>query len=124
MKHRFLCDLGPSFETFSTAHHVIKPRPSFHNLLSQTESHKLFFRFVNGIVVRPVAFNAQASNSFTSSSRRASTHRGRGNCFSGSGRGCRSPHCQLCRKDVHYATQCPDLSTFAHRGPSIDANLA
>lgn len=30
----------------------------------------------------------------------------------------------MCRKDGHYASQCPDLSTFANCSPIIDANLA
>ncbi|GJT36025.1 disease resistance TIR-NBS-LRR class family protein [Tanacetum coccineum] len=40
------------------------------------------------------------------------------------GRGRRLPHCQLCRKDGHYANECLDLASFASRAPSIDANLA
>lgn len=31
--HWFLCGLGPSFETFSIAHRVVKPRPPFRDLL-------------------------------------------------------------------------------------------
>lgn len=37
---------------------------------------------------------------------------------------CRSPHCQLCRKEGYYATQCPDLSSFETQSPQADANLA
>ena len=34
------------------------------------------------------------------------------------------PHCQLCRKEGHYTSSCPNLSTFAQHGPVLDANLA
>ncbi|GJY58673.1 zinc finger, CCHC-type containing LTR copia-type gag-polypeptide, partial [Tanacetum coccineum] len=41
------------------------------------------------------------------------------------GRGYRRlPQCQLCGKEGHYATKCPDLNTFASRPAAIDANLA
>nr|GEY50376.1 putative zinc finger, CCHC-type, Gag-polypeptide of LTR copia-type [Tanacetum cinerariifolium] len=36
----------------------------------------------------------------------------------------RLPRCQLCDKEGHYATKCPDLNTFASRPAAIDANLA
>ncbi|GKE73089.1 zinc finger, CCHC-type containing LTR copia-type gag-polypeptide [Tanacetum coccineum] len=46
--HWFLCGLGSSFETFSTTQRLIRPRPSFHDLVSQAENHELFLQTVNG----------------------------------------------------------------------------
>ncbi|KAJ9552360.1 hypothetical protein OSB04_016405 [Centaurea solstitialis] len=123
--HWFLCGLGPSFETFSTAHRAVKPRPGFRDLLSQAEGHELFLKSVHGSSTSHVAFTAESGRSYTPSNRRNSGRGGRGGGRSGGrGRGRRLPHCQLCRQDGHYANRCPDLNTFAQRGPSIDANLA
>lgn len=136
--HWFLCGLGPSFETFSTAQRAIKPRPSFRDLLSQAEGHDLFLKSMHGSSTPQAAFVAEqprgslnsSGRRFSPSSRgRQSTGRGgfssgRGGFSGGRGRGRRPPHCQLCRKDGHYANQCPDLTSFATRTPSIDANLA
>lgn len=44
----FLCGLGPSFETFSTAHMAVKSRPPFRDLLLQAKGHELFLRSVHG----------------------------------------------------------------------------
>ncbi|KAJ9544289.1 hypothetical protein OSB04_023996 [Centaurea solstitialis] len=124
--HWFLCGLGPSFETFSTAHRAVKPRPGFRDLLSQAEGHELFLKSVHGSSTSHVAFTAESGRSYTPSNRRNSGRGGRGGGgrSGGRGRGRRLPHCQLCRQDGHYANRCPDLNTFAQRGPSIDANLA
>ncbi|KAJ9566476.1 hypothetical protein OSB04_002442 [Centaurea solstitialis] len=133
--HWFLCGLGPSFETCSTAQRAIKSRPSFHDLLSQAEGHDLFLKSMHGSSTPQAAFVAEqprgfSGRRFSSSNRgRQSTSRGgfsggRGGFSGGRSRGRRSPHCQLCRKDGHYANQCPDLASFASRTPSIDANLA
>nr|GEY88124.1 RNA-directed DNA polymerase, eukaryota [Tanacetum cinerariifolium] len=45
--HWFLCGLGSSFETFSTTQRLIRPRPSFRDIVSQAESHELFLQTVN-----------------------------------------------------------------------------
>lgn len=122
--HWFLCGLGSSFETFSTSQRLISPRPLFRDLVSQAESHEMFLRSVNDSTVAPVAFNTTA-NYYPSSNRgRGGRSSYRGNSHRGRGRGSarRPPHCQLCRKDGHFATQCPDLPTFATR--PFDANLA
>ncbi|GJW16872.1 retrovirus-related pol polyprotein from transposon TNT 1-94 [Tanacetum coccineum] len=39
--HWFLCGLGPSYETFSTAIRATKPAPMFCDLVTQAESHEL-----------------------------------------------------------------------------------
>lgn len=129
--HWFLCGLGPSFETFSTAQRAIKPRPSFRDLLSQAEGHDLFLKSMHGSSTLQAAFVAEQPRSSSSSSNRRFSNNnrgrqsyGRGGFSGGRGRGRRPPHCLLCRKDGHYANQCPDLPTFATRTPSIDANLA
>ncbi|GJZ53893.1 retrovirus-related pol polyprotein from transposon RE1 [Tanacetum coccineum] len=74
-----------------------------------------------------VAFNTTSSHAANDSS----SSRGRGRSYSrgssnrGRGRGNRRPpHCQLSRKDSHYANRCPDLHTFARHPSSLDANLA
>lgn len=76
-----------------------------------------------------VAFNAQTQRP-TNNSREgySGTQGGRsssscGGPFGGRGRGKRPPHCQLCRKNGHYASSCPDFSTFALNGSSPNANL-
>nr|GEU68497.1 putative zinc finger, CCHC-type [Tanacetum cinerariifolium] len=100
--HWFLCGLGSSFETFSTTQRLIRPRPSFYDLVSQVDSHELFLQTVNGSSVQPVAFNASTTRASTGQQTDHSSLRGRG----------------------HYATKCPDLNTFASRPAAIDANLA
>lgn len=103
--HWFLCGLGPSYETFSTAQRAVKPRPFFRDLLSQAKGHELFLKSIHGSTAPPVTFTAQPSRS-PASSNSGSYHSGQG----GHGRGRRPPHFQLCRKDGHYATQCPYLT--------------
>lgn len=109
--HWFLCGLGSSFETFSTTQRLIRPRPTFHDLLSQAESHELFLSSVNGSTSPPVSFHTTTSSGLGNSS----NNRGRSSSREGSfrGRGRRPPICQLCRKEGHYATQCPDLPSFS-----------
>ncbi|PWA92929.1 zinc finger, CCHC-type, Gag-polypeptide of LTR copia-type [Artemisia annua] len=121
--HWFLCGLGSSFETFSTTQRLLRPHPSFHDLLSQAESHELFLNTVNGSTVSKVSFNTTTSSS-SSRGRGNSNNRGGSSQGRGRGRGRRPPHCQLCRTNRHYANQCPDLQSFARRAPVLDANLA
>uniref|UniRef100_A0A251TUQ9 Putative zinc finger, CCHC-type n=1 Tax=Helianthus annuus TaxID=4232 RepID=A0A251TUQ9_HELAN len=125
--HWFLCGLGPSFETFSTAVRSTRPAPSFPDLLARAESHELFARALHGTPSPPVAFSVQ-------SHRNPSSSRGRGGrSFRGSNppggrggraRGRRPPHCQLCRRDGHYANACPNLATFASQAVPTDEGLA
>ena len=130
--HWFLCGLGSSFETFSTTQRLIRPRPSFRDLVSQAESHELFLQTVNGSTVQPVAFNTtnrastgQQTEHSSSRGRGRNNYSNRGGSSRGRGRGYRRPpHCQLCRQEGHYATQCPDINTFENRPATIDANLA
>ncbi|PWA80596.1 zinc finger, CCHC-type, Gag-polypeptide of LTR copia-type [Artemisia annua] len=87
---------------------------------------------LNGSTVQPVAFNTTTRASTRQQTEHSSSHgRGRNNYSNrggssrGRGRGYRRPpHCQLCRQEGHYATQCPDLNTFASRPAAVDANLA
>ncbi|KAD5803045.1 hypothetical protein E3N88_14405 [Mikania micrantha] len=51
--------------------------------------------------------------------RNSSSSRGRGISYSK-----RPPHCQLCRKEGHYASTCPQLASYAQKSVSLDANLA
>ncbi|GJZ69162.1 putative RNA-directed DNA polymerase, partial [Tanacetum coccineum] len=125
--HWFLCGLGSSFETFSTTQRLITPRPKFRDLVSQAESHEMFLQFVNDSTVTPVAFNTTSSHAEndSSSSRGHGRSYSRGSSNRGRGRGNkRPPHCQLCRKDGHYANRCPNLHTFARHPSNLDANLA
>ncbi|GJT37422.1 putative RNA-directed DNA polymerase [Tanacetum coccineum] len=120
MLHWFLCGLGASFETFSTAIRASKPHPSFRDLVSQAESHELFLTSPHGSTsTSPVAF-------VTDHSRPSYTSRGRGQSSRGGGhgRGRRTPYCQLCRTDGHYASHCPKLASYATKAASLDANLA
>ncbi|GKE47260.1 retrovirus-related pol polyprotein from transposon TNT 1-94, partial [Tanacetum coccineum] len=46
--HWFVCGLGASFETFSTAIRTTKPFTTFCDLLSQAESHEMFLKSLHG----------------------------------------------------------------------------
>ena len=120
--HWFLCGLGPTFETFSTAHRALPTRSAFRDLVAQAECHELFISSLHESTPPPVAFTANTSRgrgrSGQSNHRGNSSSRGRGR----SGR--RPPHCHLCRTDGHYASACPELSTYAQRPSPSAANLA
>lgn len=128
----FLCGLGSTFETFATVIRVTKPKPSFHDILSQAESHEIFINTMHGSSSTPpvATFNAQTQRPTNNSRGGYSGTRGgrssssRGGSSSGRGHGKRPPHCQLCRKNGYYASSCPNLSTFAQNGSSPNANLA
>ncbi|KAI3765987.1 hypothetical protein L2E82_16034 [Cichorium intybus] len=134
--HWFLCGLGPSFETFSTAIRTTKPAPGFRDLLSQAESHEIFLKSLHGSPTPAAAFVSQQSRSNASRGRQSSRGgNSRGNNNGGQGRGNnnggnnhrggrRSPHCQLCRTNGHYASSCPDLATHASNISNSDANIA
>ncbi|KAJ9557400.1 hypothetical protein OSB04_012014 [Centaurea solstitialis] len=70
--HWFLCGLGPSFETFSTAQRAVKPRPSFRDLLSQAEGHELFLKSMHGSTVPQAAFVGHQTRGPNNSSNRGS----------------------------------------------------
>ncbi|KAI3669704.1 hypothetical protein L6452_41051 [Arctium lappa] len=78
--HWFLCGLGPSYETFSTAIRATKPAPLFRDLVTQAESHELFLQSLHGTPPPPVAFHAQnyAQGRGRSFSSRGNNSRGRG----------------------------------------------
>ncbi|GJZ09562.1 retrovirus-related pol polyprotein from transposon TNT 1-94 [Tanacetum coccineum] len=73
----------------------------------------------------PAAFNAQHTINKSGHSRgQAFTSRGNTSRGRGRGQGCQTPHCQLCRTNGHYASSCPNLSTYATRAASTDESLA
>ncbi|KAI3514490.1 hypothetical protein L1887_12931 [Cichorium endivia] len=124
--HWFLCGLGASFETFSTAIRTSKPAPIFRDLVAQAEGHELFLQTLHATTTPPVAFVSQQNRS-TNNRGRGSPRGGnsRGSNASGRGRGGRrSPHCQLCRTNGHYASSCPSLPTYAANASTNDSNLA
>lgn len=128
--HWFLCGLGASFETFSTAIRTSKPAPSFSDLLAQTKGHELFLQSLHDTSTPPVAFVSQQTR-FSNSRGRGQQPYSRGSGthgLSNSGRGCggcRPPHCQLCCTNGHYATSCPNLHIYASNAHTSDAaNLA
>ncbi|KAI3494498.1 hypothetical protein L1887_40746 [Cichorium endivia] len=116
--HWFLCGLGPTFETFSTAIRASRTPHNLRDLIAQAEGHELFFRSIHGSATPPVAFTAQT--------RPSNPNRGRGgrSYGGGRGRGRRPPRCQLCRDEGHYASVCPRLATYANYAPGSDADLA
>lgn len=59
--HWFVSGLGSSFEMFLTTQHLIGPRPLFHDILSQAESHKLFLSTLTNNNPTPVAFTVASS---------------------------------------------------------------
>ncbi|GJX90099.1 retrovirus-related pol polyprotein from transposon TNT 1-94 [Tanacetum coccineum] len=112
---------GPDFETFSIAHRVVQPRPSFRDLVAQAESHELFISSLHGSTSSPVAFAVQYSTQPSRGRGRSGRSNYKGN--SSHGRGRRPPHCKLCRLG-HYASSCPDLSNYAQKSSYSVANLA
>lgn len=117
--HWFLCGLGLVFETFSTTVRSTRHAPSFADLLAMAESHKLFIRALHHFATPAVAFNANSGPPVNASGNCGGhgPYRGGNNGGSHSGRGNRggrrSPHCQLCRTNGHYANVCPNLKKFA-----------
>lgn len=61
--HWFLYGRGASFETFPTTYLAIKPTPTFHDLISQAESQKLFLTSIHGPSTLVVAFTANRQSS-------------------------------------------------------------
>ncbi|XP_022030348.1 uncharacterized protein LOC110931255 [Helianthus annuus] len=124
--HWFLRGLGNEFQNFATVHRALSGTSVFGDLLAKAENHELFVQTMNVSSTPPPAFTAQSVKSGNSSRNfqsSYSTNRGRSRGM-GCGRVRHPPHCQLCRKDGHYANMCPILSTFAQRAPTLDANLA
>ncbi|XP_076949297.1 uncharacterized protein LOC143621895 [Bidens hawaiensis] len=127
-RYSFLCGLDSSFEMFSTAQRMVCLAPPFRDLLDQAENHELFLQTLNTQSPPPAAFSAQ-SNRFSQhpkSSCGSSSGRFRGSSYR-RGRSTtnrRPPYCQLCRKDGHYASSCPNLASYAQRVTPLDANLA
>ncbi|GJV34145.1 putative RNA-directed DNA polymerase [Tanacetum coccineum] len=60
--HWFLCGLGPSYETFSTAIRATKPAPMFRDLVTQAESHELFLQSLHGTPTPPAVFHVETTN--------------------------------------------------------------
>lgn len=124
--HWFLCGLGPSFETFSTAIRTNKSSPTFRDLLSQAESHELFLKSLHDAATPPASFFSQNRSHGSTQGKGRSFSRGGGSSRGGGrGRGgLRPPNCQLCRTNGHYASYCPNLHTYATNSNTTDANLA
>ncbi|GJY71995.1 putative RNA-directed DNA polymerase [Tanacetum coccineum] len=100
--HWFVCGLGASFETFSTAIRTTKPFTTFRDLLSQAESHEMFLKSLHGSATPPAAFFSQQSGSRSlqgRQQRQQNYSRGGGHVSNSNGgrgrRGRRPPHCQL-----------------------------
>ncbi|GKB41116.1 putative reverse transcriptase domain-containing protein, partial [Tanacetum coccineum] len=112
--HWFIYGLGPSYETFSTAIRATKPAPLFRDLGTQVDCHKLYILFLHGTSTPPIAFQAQNTTSNSSHRRgRSFSSRGTGSRGRCRGQNCRPPHCELCRINIHYASACPSLATYA-----------
>ncbi|KAJ0437023.1 putative RNA-directed DNA polymerase [Helianthus annuus] len=126
-RHYFLCGLGASFENFSTSQRTIRHTPTFRDLLANAENQEMLVQKIhNTQTTRQAAFYVNNPKPYTN---RGNTSRGRGrHTSSNRGRSTtqpkRTPHCQLCRTDGHYASTCPQLASFAKKATSLDANLA
>ena len=96
---------------------------TFHDLLAQSEDHKLFMQSINGSVTPPVVFNAHSTKSQSNRDRGGRNFRG------GRGHRRRPLHYHLCRTNGHFANACPQLVRYASPTPSSpslrsDADLA
>lgn len=90
--HWFLCGLGPYFESFSVAHHAVKPRPLFCDLLASAEDHELFLKSVHNSSTHHVSFNANTARNPTSYGRGSYARGSRGGRSGSRGHGRRPPH--------------------------------
>ncbi|KAM0064815.1 putative RNA-directed DNA polymerase [Helianthus debilis subsp. tardiflorus] len=123
--HWFLCGLGSAYKNFYT----VQPAPLFRDLLAHTENQEIFIQRLYGSQPSQAAFAAQPSKYNNSSrSNQGQSSRSMG---SSSNRGRptytrRPPTCQLCRKEGHYASACPDLVGNAQKVGTtpLDAHLA
>lgn len=102
--HWFLRGLGASFASFSAAQMTLKPLPNFRDLQAQAESFDLFQKSLEDTPSPQAAFISQAGHSTAFQPHRG---RGRGGHSNGRGRGRRTPRCQICRLEGHYADACP-----------------
>lgn len=95
----FLCSFGPSFKTFTT-HLAIKPPPCLRELILQAESHKFFLRSQHGHMSSLMAFSAKYPHPINNNIKH--------------GRGCHIPYggSSNSRGCGHYATHCPNLSSY------------
>lgn len=88
--HWYLCGLGPSFETFSTAIRTTKPPPIFCDLVAQVEAHEIFLQSLHGSSTPPAAFisqNSRFNNNNNNRGRGQTPSRGGYRGASNSGRG-------------------------------------
>ncbi|KAF5800111.1 putative RNA-directed DNA polymerase [Helianthus annuus] len=127
--HRFLCGLGSTFESWSTAIRTARDPLSFRDLLTKAESQEQFLHTLHPPTPAPVAFVAhqprnRSPGSSTNRSRSGSASYSRGQHQPNPSKGPRRPpHCQLCRTNGHYANKCPKLSSFV-ASASGDEGLA
>ncbi|KAJ0947986.1 putative RNA-directed DNA polymerase [Helianthus annuus] len=123
--HWFLCGLGPSFESWSTAIRTNRDPLPFRDLLTKAESQEQFLASLHPSSPAPVAFTAAHPHSRSSGSgpnRSRNASRGQPHTVPSKGTR-RPPHCQLCRTNGHYANKCPKLASFA-TSASSDEGLA
>ncbi|KAM0051638.1 putative transcription factor interactor and regulator CCHC(Zn) family [Helianthus debilis subsp. tardiflorus] len=73
---------------------------------------------LHGPTTPPVAFSSQTNRNLLNQRGHGSRFNRGGTRGRGRGRGGRTPHCQLCRTDGHYANNCPNLSAFAQQSTS------
>lgn len=86
--HRFLCELGYAFESFSTAHRAVTPCPPFRTLLSRAESHERFLKLIqNHASIATASFTAQTQPSCKGSSNTSDRGSQSRDVFSGRGGG-------------------------------------
>ncbi|KAJ0490671.1 putative RNA-directed DNA polymerase [Helianthus annuus] len=125
-RHWFLCGLGSSFETFSTAQRMVHPSPPFRDILDQATNHEIFLQTINTSNTPQAAFSAYSNRPSQKQPSQSSRSRFRGSSSTHgrSSHNKRPPHCQLCRKDGHYASACPNLASYAQRATPLDAHLA
>nr|GEV64013.1 putative zinc finger, CCHC-type [Tanacetum cinerariifolium] len=131
--HWFLCGLGPSYETLSSAIRATKPAPMFRDLVTQAESHELFLQSLHGTPTPPAAFHVETTNN-NSAQGQGRSYSNRGNHSRGRGRGHNRPYsspssdeslAKAFHAQCHVTTNTPDWHVDSgatdHMTPACDS---
>ena len=120
--HWYLRGLGHEFSSFSTTQLSLTPIPSFKDIVPKAESFDLFSKSIDytaggpsAYMVHSSAYSNRHARPYNNQNRYKGGHSNGGN--RGKQQSRRSPRCQICREEGHYATNCKIRYTKS------DANL-